>query len=342
MKRTLVSLLLLLAVVALATAGALYRRSKVPVVNPPYIPPTLLTSEQRESSGYALNYKPAGNVGGEGLFASTLAGVAVYDGGGQDILYAAGDSEVKAFDHCATPRRLVPSFRVSLPPLSIAVNAAGDVLVGQAGQVEKYDPAGHLLATIGKGELGRVTAVGQRGQELLAADADGGLIRRFDADGRHLGDLAPPPVATTQPDDAAGVARFRIRPGGRLAMALLPDGRVAAADPINHCVVLFDTAGRAADVWGRFDEQDPAGFVACCNPQDLGVLFGPGGPALIAAEKGIARVKVYSVGGQLLGLIDAAAFDPANAHMAVASDAGGRIYVCDTQRRTILLFAQAQ
>ena len=70
------------------------------------------------------------------------------------------------------------------------VMVAGQVFVGQAGQVEIFDAEGHLSATWrDEVRMGLVTAVGFSSGSVLLGDARDRCIRRYDAAGSYLNDI---------------------------------------------------------------------------------------------------------------------------------------------------------
>jgi hypothetical protein len=74
--------------------------------------------------------------------------------------------------------------------LSVAAAADGTVWVGEAGQIEIFDPAGKLAGTWrDEARLGRVTAIGFAGASVFAGDAADRAIRRFDRKGAFLHDI---------------------------------------------------------------------------------------------------------------------------------------------------------
>ncbi len=256
---------------------------------------------------------------GEVIFEESLTAIAV---GPDDRLYAAGDSEVRIFDHCA---REVGRFEVASPPLALVV-AGTDIYIGQVGQVEKRsaDGTGESVP-IGRDTIKTVAGLAVIGGQLFVADPQTHRIYRFGADGAYLGDITP----------GGEREAFRL-PSGRIDLAVDAAGNLAVAHSGVHRVDTFSPSGERVGKWGKFSSDDPAGFPGCCNP--VNVAAAPTGE-IVTAEKGPPRVKVFSTAGELLGLIDSENFHPGNTNMDLAVDSGGRIYVADTKARSIRLFA---
>jgi hypothetical protein len=98
-------------------------------------------------------------------------------------------------------------------------------------------------------------------------------------------------------------------------------------------------AGDLLGHFGRFGGRDPEGFSGCCNPTNL-VLLADG--RIAVTEKAGPRAKVYDRRRKLLSVIDAKAFDENCKNMDVAADSHGRLYVIDTVRLHICVFAPEQ
>jgi sugar lactone lactonase YvrE len=262
-------------------------------------------------------------------------------------LHAAGDAEVKLFDHEGVLRRRWPTAAAAH---AVAVADDGRVFVGEPGQVEIFDEAGAPIDTWRDPQrLGRVTAIGFARGDVLLADAAGRALRRYDAHGRFVNDIG-------RNNRTQG---FRI-PNGVLDFAVDADGVIHAANPGKHRVERYTPDDRPLGHIGRFDGIDPAGFSGCCNPTNVTVV---GRDRIYVTEKAPPRVKVYDFAGTLLSVIatgpydpdgpaascsdtgacvatdvPAGSFDPNCKNMDLAVDRRGRVYVVDTVRLAILAF----
>ncbi len=270
-----------------------------------------------------MQYRLARVIGGKGSapdkFAAALRGVAV-DALGQ--VYAAGDSELKIFAATGELRRRWPT---SKPALAVAVAGDGSVYAGQPGQIEIFDGAGRLINTWRNAELlGQVTAIGFVRDGVLAADAAGRAIRRFDRGGRLLNNIGT--------DNR--MQGFRI-PNGVVDFAVDNEGIVHAANPGRHRVERYTPEGKLLGHFGRFDGIDPAGFSGCCNPTNVAVA---GRDTVAVTEKAGPRAKLYQTGGKLVAVIAADVFDPNCKNMDIAAGADGRVYVADTVKLAVHVF----
>ncbi len=261
----------------------------------------------------------AGRGTGPDRFATALRGVTVDS---RDRLYAAGDSEVKVFGPDGTFQRRWPT---SSPAHAVAVAGDGRVFVGESGQVEIFDEAGRMTDTWRHAQrLGRVTAIGFVGSDVLVADASDRTIRRYDARGRFLNDIG-------RNNRTQG---FLI-PNGVLDFSVDAGGVIHAANPGKHRVERYTPADQLLGHIGRFDGIDPSGFPGCCNPTNVTVA---GRDRIYVTEKAGPRVKVYDFQGRLLSVIATAPFDPNCKNMDLAVDERGRVYVADTVRLEICVF----
>lgn len=238
----------------------------------------------------------------------------------QGLLYAAGDAEIEVFDAAG---QLKQRWTASAPAHSVALAQDGTVYVGQEGRIGIFDPAGKPLREWRNPELlGRVTAIGFIKDGVLAADAAGRAIRRFDPNGKfrnHIGKDNP-------------VKGFLI-PNGVLDFGVDAHGVIHAANPGKHRVERYSPAGELLGHIGRFDGNDPAGFTGCCNPTNVAVS-----DRIYVTEKAVPRAKAYDFSGKLLSVIAADVFDVNVKNMSIAAGPRGRVYVVDTVKLAILAF----
>jgi sugar lactone lactonase YvrE len=259
-------------------------------------------------------------LGGKGSrpdqFASTLRGIAI---GARGEIYAAGDSEIKAF---APDGRLIRRWPVARPPLSVAVARDRSVYAGELRQIEIFAPTGRLIRAWRDDKLlTRVTGLGFTGDCVLAGDSAGRAIRRFDAQGRFLNNIG-------KDNRVNGL----LIPNGVISFGVDAQGIIHAANPGKHRVERYTPEGKLLGHMGRFDGVDPAGFTGCCNPTNVAV-----GDGIYVTEKAGPRVKAYDFAGNLRAVIAGGEFDPNCKNMSIAVD-GVRVYVADTVKLTIHVF----
>lgn len=281
-------------------------------------------------------------LGGARLFQQSLRGVAI---GPEDQIALVGDQQVQLYD----PRgKLLHRWPTTLAGRSLTFDSQGNLLVGQTGQVERFDRAGRstlLLRDVPR--LGRVTALAQcaefpnQPECLLLADATHRCIRTYDADSKWLGDLG-----------ADNNTHGFLIPNGRLEFCVVPsrDGiepaTLFATNPAKHRLEQYTFDGKQLGHFGRFGHR-PEDFFGCCNPIGLAFAFPddlalpnelPPRGDLVIAEKGPPRVKVYDTQGKLLAAADCRLIDPNCKHLDLAVDSLGRILVTDTKQMSLIRF----
>jgi len=260
-----------------------------------------------------------GQGGGPGQFAASLRGLAVDPAGN---IYAGNDSQITVFDAGGHLRR---RWSTSQPVHSVAVAPDGAVYTGQIRQIEIFDAAGKLVRTWRDDQLlGRVTAIGFIGADVLAGDASARTIQRFDSGGRFRNNIG-------RDNPLNGL----LIPNGVVDFGVDAHGIIHAANPGKHRVERYTPAGELLGHIGHFHGTDPAGFGGCCNPTNVAVS-----DRIYVTEKAGPRAKVYSFGGELEAVIAADVFDPNCKNMSVAVDRRGRVYVADTVKLAIFVFEQ--
>ncbi len=260
---------------------------------------------------------------GANHFQDSLRGLAVDRHG---HILAAGDSSLGIFNAAGA---LLRQWNTANQPFSVAVAPTGSVFVGETGQVEIFAGFGRLIDTWRDPErLGRITAIGFAGGSVLAADSSDRCIRRYGSSGRFLNNIGK--------DNR--MKGFLI-PNGTLDFSVGADGIIHAANPGKHRIERYTPEGKLLGHIGRFDGLDPAGFPGCCNPTNVCVA-GPG--HIYVTEKAPARAKVLDAAGNLVAVVAAGGFDPACKNMDLTVDPTGRVYVADTVKLHIAVFAPGE
>lgn len=254
-------------------------------------------------------------------FSRSLAGIAV---GPADNVYALGDGEVRIFRHDGT---FVRSWKIPEQAACLAVGRDERVYIGASGRVEVFDSTGNHKEGFDTGDAGRtgnITSIKATTREVLVADAAARCIRRYDFNGRRLGEIG------TQ-NKTGGF----MLPNRSLDIDVDSKGAVLASDPGRHRVTLWSLEGTPVRHFGKFGLMNPEDFVGCCNP--VNVAFAQDG-RILTAEKVIPRVKVFDSAGKLLALIGPEHFDAKCIHLHLAVDSKGRILVADPVRLEVKIF----
>lgn len=223
-------------------------------------------------------------------------------------------------------------------PSSVAIGPNGLVYVVDRGtsRVRAVDPAGQTITVLARPEIQNAfgIAVAPGGAIYLQTDTNdtgttslgSGTIWRLDAAG-----------------GAAVVARDLGRPRG---LAVLPDGRLALADPAHHVIALLDPAtGAVTPLAGAADQGGHANGTGAAarfqGPVDVAVLADGD---LAVADRDNHRLRRVTlagvvtdlagtgVAGNLDGPVAVATFD---APTALAVAPSGALYVSDVRRNFI-------
>jgi len=270
---------------------------------------------------YAL-FAVLGGSSSANPFRLSLAGI---DAGAGDRIFALGDGEVRIYDAAGNvARRWKPSAKAGC----LTAGLDGRVYVGANNLVDIYDADGSRVGGFAAGDAktpARITAIKTYGQEILVADADARVIRRYDMSGRQLGLIG-----------AENKTGGFILPNKSLDFDVDAKGVVRATDTGRHQVTAWAIGGSPLGKFGKFGMANPEDFVGCCNPVNLAVA--PDG-RVVTAEKMISRIKVYEPDGKLLAVIGPENFDPNCVHIHLAVDSKGRILAADPVRREIKIFS---
>ena len=283
------------------------------------------SSEPRQSAPMArmeLQYRQDKFPGAAKVFRHMLAGIAVDL---TDRIYVLADGEVFIF---SPDGKILRNWKAPEHAQCLAVGPDSRVYLGVAGGVEIYSSAGTRSGGFRVGEAGSaaaITSVKCHGGEILLADASAKIIRRCDPGGKQLGILG-----------SHGKMRGFMLPNGSLDMDVDAKGIVYATDSGRHRVSSWTLGGAPTGSFGKFGQAKPEDFVGCCNPVNLAVSRDG---KIVTAEKVLARVKVYSAAGHLMGLIGPEHFDPQCRHLHLTVDSKGRIFVGDPVRLEIQVFS---
>jgi DNA-binding beta-propeller fold protein YncE len=230
-------------------------------------------------------------------------------------------------------------------PSNVAIGPDGRAYVVDAGssRVRIVDPAGETITIAQRTDFQRPFGI--------AAAPDGTIYVQTDSDDFGANSPNTGTIWRIRPAtrELEVVARDIGRPRG---LAVLPDGRVAMADPLHHTVSILDPAtGTVTPLAGAADQpgyqNGTAGAARFAKPSDLVLL--PGGDLAVSDQDNhrIRRVSLAGVvddlagsglAGNLDGPADTATFD---APQALAIAPSGALYVTDIRRNLIRRIAAA-
>jgi len=297
-------------------------------------------------------------------------GIAV---GPNDCLCVAGD---KAFRIFSAEGKLHTIANTPTEPQAIAVDKKGKTYAAMKDQVIVFDiHEESVVVWQPMGEKAYLTSIAAGENDVFVADAGALAVLRYDAGGRLVnritgrpallsppaasaGEGEPAPGTAADPSSAAAALPLRrvdkaddgpvrppvlgegfIVPSPYFDVALAGKDRLWIVNPGRRRVELYTFDGSLLAHWGKASFKIE-GFCGCCNPTHIAVL--PSGH-LVTSEKGLARVKVYTPGGELASVVaPPAAFAGGTTGLDVAADSRGRIWVLDPVARKVRLFTRKQ
>lgn len=144
------------------------------------------------------------------------------------------------------------------------------------------------------------------------------------------------PAAPALPGVRASAATLMLRVGNGApqgsdfaALAVEPSGNLVVSDRARKTILRFDPAGHLLTEWGprlgQISLSEPAG-VAARNDE------------IYVVDRGVPRLFRLDTAGRVMGAFSLESLNPYGLN-GVAVDAAGQIYVADTGRNRILVFA---
>jgi hypothetical protein len=245
-----------------------------------------------------------------------------------DQIYVGGDRTVA---HYSGDGKKLAEITIEGEPQCLAVGAAdhiypGRLYVGMEDHVEVHDPQGKRLAVWeSRGPEAVFTSIAAIDREVWVADAGNRLVWRFDAAGKLLGPVGKPDPSQRPPGFQITSRYFDLAAGS--------DGLVYVVNPRLLHVEGFTRKGEYETAWGK-GSSSVADFFGCCNPAQLAVL--PDG-SFVTAEKGMARVKIYSADGRFQTVVAGPA-QLSDTPADLAADCRGRVLVLDARAAKVRIF----
>jgi hypothetical protein len=287
-------------------------------------------------SHVALTHRPAGAV------ATNLRRLRALALAPDGRLYVAGDQTICVYAPGADGVPGPLSSQIDPQGVATCLAAADDgrLFVGVDGQIAGFAADGGRVATwaIPEGEA-ILTSLAVLPDGILAADAAGRRVWRFDNSGTCTGAIGGPA--------RDGSSDGFIVPSPFFDVAVDGDGTVWVGNPGRHRVERYSADGAFQGAWGTFGAE-AAEFCGCCNPSYV-TLYPPGngGPAgLLTSEKGIPRVKLYDLQGNLRGVVagpeqlagESQGLDVVAAPRDPRTPGTGRVFVLAPRARKVLIF----
>jgi len=254
-------------------------------------------------------------------------------------IYVAGTGAVVVYD---LEGGEIARHAISGSPTCMTVADDGQILLGMADHVEVLNPDGSPKAQwTDLGERAHLTSIVTDGSNVFAADAGSRIVLRLDRDGNVQGRIG-------ERNPSRDIPGFII-PSPYFDLAFDNVGALWAVNPGRHGLESYRPDGSIITAWYR-TSLAVEGFCGCCNPAHVAFR---GDGTLVTAEKGMVRVKLYSVEQKLIGIVappEAFLETPTGAFASdlkapiqdVAVDAKDRVLVLDNRRNAVRVFQQKE
>ena len=274
--------------------------------------------------------------------------------GPQGSIYVAGDRAIRRFSESG---QILTEIELADTPGCLTITDDGKIYIGIKEHVEIYDRGGkRLTGWQSLGDNAVLTSIAVSKDDVFVADAGNRIVLRYDMTGKLLNRIG-------QKDPQRDIPGFVI-PSPYFDLAVAHDGLLRVTNPGRHRIEAYTFDGDLEFWWGnscfRRNDVTPAkagvssdlqDFCGCCNPVNFAILDDG---SFVTCEKGLTRVKIYSREGVFVGIVagteqlleggaarigmlpgqrQAGGFD-------VAVDSRGRIFVLDTIKNTVRIFAR--
>jgi hypothetical protein len=251
------------------------------------------------------------------------------------LLYVAGDSAIRVLSRTGDLRRTIEPAGA---PGCLFVLADGTLYAGLRDHVEVFDSKGQRLAAWPSlGERTFLTSIAVSGSDVFLADAGNAVVIHCDTAGKIINRISSPSGPF-------------IVPSPYFDVAVAPDGLLRVVNPGRCRIETYTLGGDMESSWGRNSVRID-GFCGCCNPVNIAML--PDG-GYVTAEKGLIRVKVCNADGSLRAVVAGPdqlleggaahvfqnAVDAQASGFDVAVDSQQRVFVLDTIKNTVRVFAR--
>jgi hypothetical protein len=237
------------------------------------------------------------------------------------------------------------SIELSEMPGCLAIGAGSKLFVGVGDHVEVFDSEGARLSVWDSlGDKAVLTSIAVFKDNVFVADAGRRVVIRYDLDGKVLNEIG-------RKDEKRKIGGFVI-PSPYFDLAVADDRLLRVVNPGEHRIEAYTFDGDLEFWWGE-PGVNIEGFCGCCNPINFAILDDG---SFVTVEKGLVRVKVYDEKGVFTGVV--AGVDdlipsgtasicqyPADCQSGgfdVAADSDGKIYVLDTNDKTVRFFVRKQ
>jgi sugar lactone lactonase YvrE len=241
----------------------------------------------------------------------------LYAGGGTNVVVLSATGEVL--------RRLAVEGEVSC----LAVDGKHRLYVGLGSAVHAFEADGRRTDVFeGLGDAALVTSIAATEDDVFVADAHARAVMRYSPAGARK---------LTIDGRVAGEAETGFVVPSPCFDVMLGEGSVLwVANPGHRRLEAYDFDGVRIDAWDDLSGSEIEKFCGCCNPAHIARRRDG---AIVTAEKGFRRVKVYTRRGQFLGVVAGPdQFADHEATLDIAVDSRDRVLVADPAHVQIRVF----
>lgn len=243
-----------------------------------------------------------------------------------DNIYVCGDNKVKIYD---SEFKVLSSFNIQNSAICIFAGTK-NIYLGMKDHVEVYSVTGEQISRFDAPDPKSVlTSIAVNDAFIFVADAGNRVIWKLDKSGNLQGKIG-------EKDLSKEIPGFVV-PSPYFDLGLGREGELWVVDPGRHFLQNFSPDGEIISQWG-VASQRVHGFCGCCNPSHFAMLSDG---SFITSEKGLERVKEYSVTGKLQSVIAGPdKFNEGTTGLDLVVDSKDQVIVLDPGRKQIRVFAR--
>jgi hypothetical protein len=219
--------------------------------------------------------------------------------------------------------------KTELPASPVCVTASESAIyIGFRNYIGQYHPDGRLAKNWAPlNDSAVITSLAVSDSLLFAADAGNRKVLRYNIRGTLSGSF-------TGKRDSSDLHGFII-PSPYFELAVNPFGELWVVNPGKHAFENYTFDGRLRGFWENTG-MSLDGFSGCCNPAQMAVM--PDG-SFVTAEKGLVRIKIHKVSGELLAVVAPPEKFSNGTHAPdLAVSPSGDIFALDYDRKMIRVF----
>ncbi len=258
----------------------------------------------------------------------------------EGAMYIAGGKAIRVFNESG---ELLREIKLSGKPRCVTTAYGGKIYAGMKDHVEVIDTKGKQVASWPSlGDNAFLTSIAVSKDNVFVANAGQRIVIRYDTTGKIINHIG-------KKDKDRNIPGFVV-PSPYFDLAVGRDGLLRVANPGRHRIEAYTFDGYLEFWWGQ-PLAGIKGFCGCCNPVSFAILDNE---SFVTCEKGLIRVKVYDPDGAFVGVVAGSeqlakgracriCQSPAQCGTGgfdVAVDARGKVFVLDTIKNLVRIFAK--